>query len=209
MAGRVIWEGTVSFGLVAIPIKMVSAVDKNRVSFHLLRDENHARLERRMYCPKDETIVPEEHIVKGYEIEPDKFVTVTGEELESLSPERSDTIEIIEFVEERDIDPIYFDRTYYLIPSKGGTKPYNLLTSIMSDTSRLGISRFVLRDKEHLCAVKSIGQALCLFILHYHEEKIMADDIAPRLEADEADAVAAKILDRLREPFHLQEQDIL
>src|SRR5512147_1525389 len=124
MAMQGIWSGTISFSLVAIPVKLVRAVEPGRVSFRMLHSKDYSPLARRMYCPEEEKIVPAEEIVRGYEIGPDKYIVITDKELESVSPERSRTIEIIEFIDIKDVDSIYYDHPYYLAPSKGGEKAY-------------------------------------------------------------------------------------
>ena len=117
-----IWSGTVSFSLVAIPVHLVKAVEPGRVSFRTLHRKDYSPLARRMFCPKEEVLVPPEEIIRGFEIGPDKYIVVTDEELEAVSPERSRTIEISEFIDMSEVDSIYFDHPYYLVPGKGGRK---------------------------------------------------------------------------------------
>src|SRR5512139_268700 len=117
MAVQGIWSGTISFSLVAIPVRLVKAIEPGRVSFRLLHSKDYSPLARRMFCPQEEDIVPEDEIVRGFEVSPDRYIQMTDEELESVSPERSRTIEIVEFIEREEIDPIYYDHPYYLVPS--------------------------------------------------------------------------------------------
>jgi DNA end-binding protein Ku len=179
-ASHVIWSGTISFSLVAIPVYLVRAVEAGRVPFHLLHSKDYSTLQRRMFCPAEEKIVPPDEIVRGYEIGPDKYVLITDEELESLSPERSRTIEIVEFIDMKEVDPIYYDHPYYLVPSKGGEKAYQLLVEVMGRTSRAGLARFVMGDREYLVAVKNEHGALALITLHYHEEILPDKEILPK-----------------------------
>ena len=130
-----IWSGTISFSLVAIPVQLVRAVQPSRVSFRLLHSKDYSPLARKMFCPADDTMVPPEEIIRGYEIGPDKYILVTDEELDSVSPERSRTIEIIEFIDLAEVDAVYYDQPYYLIPAKGGEKAYQLLVEVMARTS--------------------------------------------------------------------------
>ncbi len=162
MAVQGIWRGTISFSLVAIPVQLVRAVEPGRVSFHLLHNKDYSPLLRRMYCPREEKIVAPDEIVRGYEIGPDKYILITDEELESVSPERSRTIEIIEFIDMKDVDSIYYDHPYYLIPSKGGEKAYQLLVEVMRRTNKAGLAKFVLGEREYLVAIKSTQGALSL-----------------------------------------------
>jgi len=179
MAMQSIWSGTISFSLVAIPVQLVRAVEPGRVSFRLLHTKDYSPLSRRMFCPREEKMVEPEDIIRGYEIGPDKYITVTDEELESVSPERSRTIEIVEFVDLKDIDSIYYDHPYYLVPSKGGEKAYQLLAEVMRRTNKAGLAKFVMGEREYLVAIKNIEGALSLITLHYSEEILPDDDILP------------------------------
>ena len=187
-AGQGIWTGTISFSLVAIPVRLVNAVEPGRVSFRMLHGKDYAPLQRRMYCPADEKIVPAEEIVRGYEVAAGRYVTVTDEELESLTPERSRTIEIVEFIDLKEVDPLLYDRPYYLVPAKGGEKAYRLLAEVLRRTGKAGIARFVLAEREHLVAVRSVGDALSLITLHYGADVLPADGYAPKGSAIEAGA---------------------
>jgi DNA end-binding protein Ku len=178
-AGKTLWSGTISFSLVAIPVHLVKAVDPGRVSFRLLHRTDYSPLLRRMVCPKDGKIVPPDEIIRGYEIGPDRYILVTDEELESVSPERSRTIEIVEFIDMADVDSIYFDHPYYLVPARGGEKAYRLLVEVMRRTRKAGIAKFVLGEREYLVAVRSTEGALSLVTLHYSEEILSVEEITP------------------------------
>ena len=164
------WSGTISFSLVAIPVRLVKSVEPGRVSFHLLHNKDFSPLERRMFCPEEEKIVPPDEIVKGYEIEPGKHILVTGEELESVSPDRSRTIEITEFIDIREVDPIYYDHPYFLVPLKGGEKSYSLLAECMHRTNKAGLAKFVLDEREYVVLILSRDGALAVSTLHYSDE---------------------------------------
>ena len=179
VSGQGIWSGTISFSLVAIPVQLVKAVEPGRVSFRLLHSTDYSPLLRRMVCPKDEKIVPPDEIIRGYEIGPDKYILVTDEELESVSPERSRTIEIVEFIDMAEVDSLYYDHPYYLVPAKGGEKAYRLLVEVMRRTKKAGLAKFVLGEREYLVAVKSTEGALSLITLHYSEEILPDEEIAP------------------------------
>lgn len=178
-AAQGIWSGTISFSLVAIPVQLVKAVEPGRVSFRMLHRKDYSPLLRRMVCPKENRIVPPEEIIRGYEIGPDKYILITDEELESVSPERSRTIEIVEFIDMEDVDPLYYDHPYYLVPAKGGEKAYRLLVEVLRRTRKAGLAKFVLGEREYLVAIKSTEGALALITLHYAEEIIPDDQIAP------------------------------
>jgi DNA end-binding protein Ku len=170
-----IWSGTISFSLVAIPVLLVKSVEPGRVSFHMLHNKDFSPLERKMFCPLDEKIVPSQDIIRGYEIEPGKHVIITQEELESVSPDRSRTIEILEFIDISEVDPLYYDHPYFLVPLKGGEKSYKLLAAAMQKMNRAGIAQFVLDERECLVLIKSANFALSMSTLHYSDE-ILSDE---------------------------------
>ena len=179
-ASHGIWSGTISFSLVAIPVQLVKAVEPGRVSFRMLHSKDYSPLQRRMFCPEEEKMVPPEEIVRGYEIGPDKYIVVTDEELESVTPERSRTIEIVEFIDMKEVDPLYYDRPYYLVPMKGGEKAYQLLVEAMHRTNKAGLAKFVLGEREYFVAVKSADGVLALITLHYREEILPDEEISPK-----------------------------
>ncbi len=187
MAVQGIWSGTISFSLVAIPVRLVTAVAPGRVSFRLLHTADYSPLARRMLCPKEEEMVPPGEIVRGYEIAPGHYIPVTDEELESVTPERSRTIEIVEFIDLAEVDPVYFDHPYYLVPTKGGEKAYRLLAEVLRQTNRAGLARFVLAEREYLVAVASREGALALTTLHYGEDVLSDADVAPKEGKSAAD----------------------
>ena len=180
MAVQGIWSGTISFSLVAIPVRLVTAVEPGRVSFRLLHNKDYSPLTRRMVCPKEGTTVPPDEIIRGYEIAPDQYVLMTDEELESVSPERSRTIEIVEFIDMKEVDPIYYDHPYYLVPLKGGEKAYRLLVEAMHRTRKAGLAKFVLGEREYFVAVNSTDGVLSLITLHYREEILSDEEILPK-----------------------------
>jgi DNA end-binding protein Ku len=194
MPSQGIWTGTVSFSLVAIPVRLVKAVEPGRVSFHLLHTKDYSPLERKMFCPEEEKMVPSEEIIRGFEIEPGKHVVVTDEELESVSPDRSRTIEIAEFIDIKEVDPIYYDHPYFLVPLKGGEKSYRLLAESMQRTKRAGLAKFVLDDRECIVLITSRDGALAASTLHYRDEILSGDAMAPAIDgaSDEEENIMKK-----------------
>jgi DNA end-binding protein Ku len=176
---------------VAIPVELVMAVEPGRVAFRLLHSKEYSPLMRRMYCPEEGKIVPADEIVRGFEIAPDKYVLITDEELDSVSPERSRTIEIVGFIDIAEVDPIYYDHPYYLVPSKGGEKSYRLLAEVLRHAGKAGLAKFVLHEREYVVAITSAGGALSVTTLHYSQDIIPDLGIAPRETPTGAD-------DRLR-----------
>lgn len=176
-AGRPLWSGSISFGLVNIPVRLFTAVREQRVAFHLLHDQDNVRLRRRLVCPADGKEVHPEHVVRGYEVAKDQFVVVRDEELEACAPEKTKTIEITDFVELAAIDPIHFDHPYYVLPQAGASKPYRLLAEAMTRSKRVGLARIVMHEKEHLAALRPVDGLLCLETMHFGAEIVPTDEI--------------------------------
>lgn len=174
---RAIWSGAVSFGLVNIPVKLFSAVSHKEVRFHMLHDADGARIELHRVCSAEGKEVPYEHVVKGYEVAPHRYVTVTREELEQADPRGSRSIDIEEFVGLDEIDPIYFDATYHLGPDKGAAKAYALLLETMRRSGKVALGRFVMRTKESLCVLRPMGEGLALSTMNYADEVVPQADL--------------------------------
>jgi len=172
---RSIWTGAISFGLVNVPVKLYSAVSKKTVRFHQLHESDGVRIQQKRVCPADGEEVAWEEIVKGYEISPDQYVVVTPEELEALDPKKTKTIDIEEFVELEDIDPLYYDHPYYLLPGQGAAKPYKLLVDAMKDANKVAIARVVIRTKEQLVAIRAVGDVLAMATMNFADEVVDPD----------------------------------
>ena len=174
---RSIWSGAISFGLVNVPVKLYSAVSRKTVRFHQLHDADGVRIQQKRVCPADGEEVPYDNIVKGYELSPERYVVVSPEELESLDPKKTRTIDIEDFVELDQIDPIFYDHPYYLAPDKGASKAYNLLLTAMRETGRVAIARVVIRSKEHLTAIRATGDVLTMATMLFADEVVPSDNI--------------------------------
>ncbi|HEX2016915.1 MAG TPA: Ku protein [Solirubrobacteraceae bacterium] len=187
---RAIWSGAISFGLVSVPVKLYSAVSRKAVRFHQLHAADGVRIQQKRVCPADGEEVAYEDIVKGYELAPDRYVVVEPEELEALDPKRTHTIDIEDFVELAEIDPIFYDHPYYLAPGAGGAKPYRLLLDAMRDTGKVAIARVVIRSKEQLVALRPMGDVLGMATM------IFADEIVSPERLDELPGEEVKTTDR-------------
>src|SRR5918994_7225879 len=174
---RAIWSGSISFGLLNVPVKLYSAVSKQTIRFRELREDDKSRVRHKRVAEEDGKEVPYEKIVKGYEITPDQYVILTRDELEELDPKKTRAIEIKDFVDLDDIDPIYFEHPYYLGPDKGAEKAYALLAKAMRDERKVAIARFVLRNKEHLAAIRPMDGVLTLTTMRFADEVVSADDL--------------------------------
>src|SRR5918999_4650580 len=174
---RVIWSGSISFGLLNVPVKLYSAVSKQTVRFRELREGDSSRIRHKRVAEDDGEEVPYEKIVKGYEITPDQYVIVSRDELEEIAPERTRAIEIKDFVDLDEIDPIYFEHPYYLAPDKGAERAYQLLVKAMEEERKVAIARFVLRNKEHLAAIRPMNGALTMATMRFADEVVSPDDL--------------------------------
>src|ERR671910_1457203 len=174
---RAIWSGSISFGLLNVPVKLYSAVSKQNISFRELREGDGSRVRHKRVAESDGKEVPYEKIVKGYEFAPDQYVTLTREELAELEPQRTRSIESQDFVDLDDIDPIYFEQPYYLGPDKGAAKAYALLVQAMKNSRKVAIARFVLRNKEHLAAIRPMDDVLTMATMRFADEVVSPKDL--------------------------------
>jgi DNA end-binding protein Ku len=174
---RAIWSGSISFGLLNVPVRLYSAVSKQTVRFRELREGDGSRVKHKRVAESDGKEVPYEKIVKGYEYAPDQYVILTKDELSELDPKRTRAIEIQDFVDLDDIDPIYFEQPYYLGPDKGAERAYALLVQAMKDARKVAVARFVLRNKEHLAAIRPMDDVLTLTTMRFHDEVSSPEDL--------------------------------
>src|SRR5919202_616617 len=204
---RPIWSGAISFGLVNVPGKLYSAVNRKTVRFNQLNKETGNRIQQKRVDPDTGEEVPYEQIVKGYELTKERYVVITPEELDALDPERSRTIDIEDFVDLEEIDPVYYDHPYYLVPDKGAAKAYGLLLGAMSEANKVAIARVVLRSKEQLVAIRPAGDVLMMETMIFHDEVVPTDDIDELPEAKDLKAsdrelkMAQQLIDSLSTDF--------
>jgi DNA end-binding protein Ku len=171
MAARAVGTGSISFGLVAIPVKLYPATQSTGgVSFNLLHKDCGSRLKQQYLCARENVIVPREMMVKGYEFAKDQYVVFTPDELKSLEERSSPTIDITEFVPLERVDPVYFEKPYYLAPEKGGEKAYNLLTEVMRESKRSALARYAARGKQYLVMIRPTEDGLVMQELRYPDE---------------------------------------
>lgn len=177
MPPRSIGSGAISFGLVSIPVKLYVATSSQAPSFHLLHAKCGNRIRQQRVCPVDNEVVERDQLVKGYEFAKDQYVRVTDDELKALEGEASEAIEISEFVPLSKVDPIYFERSYYLGPDKGGEKAYRLLTDTMTQVGKVALAKFVMRGKENLVIVRAAQKGLMMHTMYFANEVRSFDDI--------------------------------
>jgi len=183
MPARSIGTGTLSFGMVSIPIRMYSAGESSSaVSFNLLHDKCKSRLKQQYVCPKDNEIVPRDHMIKGYQFTKDQYVTFTDDEIKAMAQESQKAIEITEFVPASAVDPVYFDKPYYLGPEKGGEKAYKLLSEAMKKTGRSALAKWAARGKQYLVLIRPVEKGLVM------QQLLYADEVRPISEVPIEDA---------------------
>src|SRR5262245_57816521 len=171
---RAIWKGSISFGLVNIPIEFHTAVRNHRPKFRMLhaKDRSPVRFER--VCIRDGKPLAWEDLVKGYEYQKGRFVVLTKEDFQTAALNKTRTVDIVDFVKADEIDDRYFETPYYLVPAKGGERAYALLREAIRESGRIGIAKFILRDAQHLAAVEVIGNALVLSVMRFSDELVEA-----------------------------------
>jgi DNA end-binding protein Ku len=196
---RAIWSGAISFGLVNIPVKLYSAVSRKTVRFHQIDAESGQRIRQQRINPASGEEVPYEQIVKGYEIGPDRYVMISPDELEGLEPQKTRTIDIEDFVELDQIDPIYYDHPYYLAPDKGAGKAYKLLLDAMEDAGKVAIARVVIRSKENLVAIRPHDGVLTMETMLFADEVISPDSLDEMAAADGEGATSKRELDMAKQ----------
>ncbi|CAN5577976.1 hypothetical protein BH10ACT11_BH10ACT11_21110 [soil metagenome] len=190
---RAIWTGSISFGLLNVPVKLYSAVSRKNVSFRELRESDGSRVKHKRVAEADGEEVSYEEIVKGYEITPEQYVVITKSDLEELDPKKTRAIEIQDFVDLGEIDPIYFDHPYYLGPDKGAEKAYALLVKAMADQGKVAIARFVLRNKENLAAIRPMGKVLTMATMRFADEVVSPEDISDVLGEEQEEPRKAEV----------------
>jgi len=199
-----IWKGSLTFGLVNIPVELKTAVRADHISFRLLHKEDLSPIKYERVCQAEGESVPWNEIVKGYEYDKGKFVVITDEDFKAAAVEQSKTIDILDFVKEEEIDPRYFETPYYLVPAKGGEKPYALLREAIRQTGSVGIGKIIIRQTQHLAGVKVVGDALVLEIMRFANELVDAKEFSfPRRDAVRPQELqmAEQLVGNLAEPF--------
>jgi DNA end-binding protein Ku len=202
---RSIWNGTIAFGAVAVPIKLYSAVESKSVHFHEVHLDDGARIEHRTFCSKEDKEVPRDEIVKGYEIKAGKYVVVDKEDIDAAGGSRSRIIDVEHFVDARAIDPVFYDKAYFVGAQDDGADAYRLLRDALEQTERAAIGRFTFHNREYLAAIRPYDGVLVLHTMRFADELVDAGDLDADVPAKKADArqvdMAEKLIASLHEPF--------
>ena len=204
MAPRSVWNGTITFGMVAVPVKLYSATESKTVHFHEAHLRDGSAIEHRRICPKDEAEVAAKDIVKGYEVSEGKYVVLEKDEIKAAAGDRGKVVDLTEFVEAEDIDPVFFEKTYY-VGSRDDADPYRLVFEALKRTGRAGIGRFTFHDREYLVAVRALDDMIALHTLRFHDEVVEADELdlgkPSKNPTDKEVTMASKLVDSLNEDF--------
>jgi len=204
---RAIWSGSISFGLLNVPVRLYSAVARRNIALREIRESDSARIKHRRVAEGTDEEVPYENIVKAYEITPGRYVPLSKDEMSALAPEKTRAIEVQDFVDIEEIDPMYFDSPYYLGPADGAEKAYSLLAAAMEKSGKAAIARFVFRNKEHLAAIRASDGVLTLTTMRFADEVVPAselDDALPQKQgkvAKKEQEMAEKLIESLSTEF--------
>jgi DNA end-binding protein Ku len=204
MAPRSIWNGTVTFGMVNVPIKLYSATESKSIHFHEVHLKDGSRVEHRKICPKQDKEVPQEEIVRGYEVSEGKYVVLEKDEIKAAAGDRGKVVHIEEFVDAVDIDPIFYEKTYY-VGSRDDEDAYRLLHEALKRSGRAGIGRFTFHDREYLTAIRATDDVIVLHTLRFHDEVVPGKEFAPadsgRKPSKNEAQMAGRLVDTLAREF--------
>jgi len=207
---RSLWNGTVTFGMVNIPIKLYTATESKTVHFHEVHQKDGARIQHRRICPKDEQEVPADQTVKGYEVEPDKYVILSKDEIRAAAGDRGKVIHLEEFVDADEIDPVFFEKTYYVGPGED-KDAYRLLYEALRRTGKAGVGRFAFHDREYLVMLRALAEVAAIHTLRFHDELVDQGDLelpsGGRKPAKREVQMASKLVEMLQDDFKPQAYD--
>jgi DNA end-binding protein Ku len=192
-----VWSGTLTFGLISMPVAMLTAATEERVGFNQLHGKCRKRIQQQTFCPTCTEVVPRADLLRGYETEKDQYVIVTDKEMESAEPECARTVELSEFVPANTVDAVFFESTYYLAPQDGGHKPYALVREAMLRRNVVGVARIVRSSKEHICVLRPFGPGLVLQTLFWNDEvRPMSFPVLPGINEAET-AIAEQLIEAM------------
>jgi DNA end-binding protein Ku len=204
MAPRSIWNGTITFGLINVPVKLYTATESKTVHFSEVHAKDGAKIEHRRVCPKEAKEVDYDEVVKGYEVTPDRYVVLEKDEIKAAAGDRGKVVHLTEFVDAAAIDPVFYDKTYY-VGSREEDDAYRLLHEALRRSGRAGIGRFTFHDREYLVAVRALADVIALHTMRFHDEVVSPDDLdtpsAGRKPNKREVQMAAKLVDSLEEDF--------
>jgi DNA end-binding protein Ku len=198
-----VWSGYLTFGLISMPVRLFSGARGSRISFHMLHRDDHARIKQQLYCPVDERVVERSEIVKGYEYRKNEYVIVEPDEIKKIEPRTAKAMEILEFVKADEVDPIYFDASYYLAPEEAGRRPYALLSQALEETEYVAIAKLTMHNREYTVILRPYRGGLMLHTMYYKDEVRGLENFGrPDVEVREAEVkVAHQLIQALSTKF--------
>ncbi len=165
-----VWSGYLTFGLISMPVRLFSGARSTRIGFHMLHRDDLTRVKQQLYCPHDERVIGRDEIVKGYEFRKSEYVVIEPEEIKKIEPKTAKAMEILEFVKEEEIDPVYFESSYYLAPDEAGKKPYALLSRAMQESGYLAVAKLAMHNREYTVLLRPHEDGLMLHTMYYQDE---------------------------------------
>ena len=199
-----VWSGYLTFGLISMPVRLFSGARGNRVSFHMLHRPDHVRIKQQLFCPQDERVVERNEIVKGYEYEKGEYVVIEPDEIKKIEPKTSKAMEILEFVKGEEVDPIYFESSYYLMPEEAGRRPYALLVKALEESDYLAIAKLTMHNREYTVMLRPSHGGLLLHTMYYEDEVRRLENFGETSNIDLKDAeikIAHQLIEALAAKF--------
>ncbi len=202
-----VWSGYLTFGLISLPVRLYSGARGSRISFHMLHRDDHVRIKTQLFCPQDERVVDRSEIVKGYEYQKGEYVVIEPDEIKKIEPKTSKAMEILEFVKAEEIDPIYFEASYYLMPEEAGRRPYALLVRALEESDYMAIAKLTMHNREYTVLLRPSHGGLMLHTMYYQDEvrKLEQFGETASIEVKEAEVkVAHQLIEALAGKFEPQ-----
>lgn len=199
-----VWSGYLTFGLISMPVRLFSAARSSNVQFHMLHRDDHVRIKQQLYCPQDERVVARDEIVKGYEYEKGEYVIIEPSDIKKIEPKTTKAMEILEFVKASEIDPVYFESSYYLVPEEAGQKPYALLTRALEKSEYVAIAKLAMHNREYTVFLRPMNGGLMLHTMYYENEVRQVDQFGKTggIELKDAEVkVAHQLVEALAADF--------
>ena len=202
-----VWTGYLTFGLISLPVRLYSGARAEHVSFHMLHRDDHVRVKQQLICPAEDKVIDRSEVVKGYEYEKGEYVIVEPEEIKKIEPKTSKAMEILQFVKQDEIDPLYFESSYYLLPEEGGNRPYALLATALKKSGDVGIAKLTMHNREYTAILRPYEGGLMLHTMYYQDEVRRLEDFKPpRVEVKDAEVkVAQQLIGALEAKFDISE----
>ena len=200
-----VWTGYLTFGLISMPVRLYSGARSERVSFHMLHRDDNVRVKQQLYCPEENKVVERSETVKGYEYEKGQYVIIEPEEIKKIEPKTSKSMEILEFVKADEIDPLYFESSYYLMPEEAGQRPYALLSRALKDSNYVAISKLTMHNREYTCFLRPYEGGMMLHTMYYEDEvRRLKEFDPPKAELKEGELkIAHQLIEALEGTFDL------